>query len=146
MIPLGAMEAVQKVPEYATTCEVTSMTCEFIRLRTDIFIKQVVSSAQTWNLLVKMTEEQSDILTKRIVSMNKIRGQVKSKLSATSGNSNADWMYCPYNMLETQKAQYDQFIAEQKLLNAVVNKRDPFTGELFEQNEGSTATQDFADA
>lgn len=44
MTTIGLVEAVQKIPKYISTCYVVSKTAEMIRVRMDIFMKQVASS------------------------------------------------------------------------------------------------------
>ena len=39
MTPIGVIEALHKLPTYTMTCQVTSMTAEMIRVKTDIFVK-----------------------------------------------------------------------------------------------------------
>ena len=45
MTPIGVLEALQKMPDYSTTCEVVSLQAEMIRVRIDFFVKQIASSA-----------------------------------------------------------------------------------------------------
>jgi len=154
--PIGAIEAIQKLPEYTTTCEVSSTSCELLRFRTDTFIKSVSGSSQTMAMLERMVEDYQNTLAKRIMLMRKVKGGIQSKFSALTGSQITDWQYCPVEQLIAQKQQYDRFVSEQKLLNTVVNKVDPFTGQpfpgtenkkpdAFGRFESSTCTYDVGD-
>lgn len=45
--PIGVLEALQKLPEYVTTCEVTSMMVTMIRVPISVFMKTISNSQQT---------------------------------------------------------------------------------------------------
>ena len=38
MMPIGIVEAVQRTPNYLTTCEVSSMSVELIRVKIETFV------------------------------------------------------------------------------------------------------------
>ena len=42
--PIGVLEALQRLPEYVTSCEVTSMLVEMIRVPISVFMKTISSS------------------------------------------------------------------------------------------------------
>ena len=54
---------------------------------------------------------------------------IKTKFSSLVGNPSTTWQYCSVEKLIQQKAEYDKFVAEQKLLNTVINAVHPITGE-----------------
>ena len=70
-------------------------------------------------------------LTKRILAQSKMKNVIKNQYTQLVSNTNTDWQYCPVEQLIQQKNEYDRFVAEQKLLNTVVNKVDPVTGQPY---------------
>ena len=57
MTPIGAIEAIQKMPEYTMTCEVTSLTAELMRVKIDSFNNIIKTGSLVWQLVQKQTDE-----------------------------------------------------------------------------------------
>ena len=58
MVPLGLIEAIQKIPEFCTSVEVVSMQAELIKVRSDAFVKSVQNNTFVWSLLEQTIEEE----------------------------------------------------------------------------------------
>ena len=65
----------------------------------------------------------------------KMKEHVSTKMNALGPSNNTEWQYCPVNKLIQEKAMYDRFMEEQKLLNTIVNKVHPLTGESLIQEK-----------
>lgn len=60
-----------------------------------------------------------------------MKNVVSKKINALGPSKNTDWQYCPVNKLIQEKKMYDRFMEEQRMLNTVVNKVHPITGEMI---------------
>ena len=127
-VPIGMIECIQKLPNYVADGHILSMKAQLVRIKIDTFLSAVKSNSHVWALLEKQTEDQQNQLAKRILSQNKMQEIIRTKFHSLVGNATADWQYCPVEKLLEQKAEYDRFMEEQKLLNTVINKKDPVTG------------------
>ena len=68
MVPLGMLEAIQKIPEYCTTVEVLSMQVELIKVRTESFVKSLQNSTKVWSFLEEFTEEMANKRARSIIT------------------------------------------------------------------------------
>ena len=50
--PIGIIEAVMKIPEYTSTCEVVTLRATLIRVKIDAFVN-IVKSSHVWELIEK---------------------------------------------------------------------------------------------
>lgn len=66
-LPIGIIEAIHRLPEYTTACEVVSKTAELIKVKIDTFLKVTKSSNHVWSQLEKFVDERQIGLTKRIL-------------------------------------------------------------------------------
>jgi len=66
-VPIGVIEAVNKLDTYTSTCEVKSMSCELIRIKIDVVLKAIQGSSSVMSVLKKMVDEMQNNLTRRIL-------------------------------------------------------------------------------
>lgn len=60
MMPIGIVEAVQRTPQYLTTCEVSSMNVELIRVKIDTFVNQTKARKEIWSNLSKYADDMQN--------------------------------------------------------------------------------------
>ena len=96
MTPVGMTEAIQKIPEYCMTVEVVSMQVELIKVRSDAFVKSVQNNTKVWSFLEEFSEEIANKMARRILNLNKTKGDVHSKFNSLTGHTSNEWQIGPY--------------------------------------------------
>ena len=57
MVPIGCLEAIQKIPNYCMTCEIHSQKAELLCIKIDKFVDIIKSHSFVWNYLEARVEE-----------------------------------------------------------------------------------------